>query len=388
MKILCVFGQYQYGKEERGVSTEYFSFIPAFEDLGHEIVHFDSWNKTLYTDFIALNRALIDVVENENPDVIFSVQLGYEVWLETWNYIRGHFNCKTVNWCTDDSWKYKEHSKFIAPHFDLMVTTYQEFLPLYKKVGTHAILSGWGCPIQWLTEPKKAKECQYEITFVGAAHGDRKEKIKKLKEYGINVQCFGYGWENGAIEASEIPKIFNDSIISLNFANSNGENQIKARIFEVTGSGGFLLTENAKNLDKVFNHKEIIVFGNMQSCASEIKYYLNHFDKRDEIAVNSFHKTSDNYTYTYRIKTILNELSKVAHKTTKVVDFEHVIQEHKRGVTLSLLRKLLLLIGKIAFRSDKGQRFARRVAYEFSWRIFGSETYKAKGIVGRMFYEE
>lgn len=388
MKILCVFGQYQYGKKQRGISTEYFSFVPALEDLGHEVVLFDSWDKTLHTNFIELNKALIEVVKNENPDIIFSVQLGYEIWLETWDYIRAHSHSKTLNWCTDDSWKYKEHSKFIAPYFDLMVTTYKEFLPLYAKLDTNAILSGWGCPIQWVKKPKKSQKCGYEVTFVGAAHGDRKEKIKKLKEYGINVECFGYGWENGTIEASEIPKIFNDSVISLNFANSNGENQIKARVFEVTGSGGFLLTEDAKNLDKAFTHDEIAIFDGVEECAKKIKYYLNHLEERDRFCENSFNKASHNYVYSNRIKAILYAALEIEYKTPKNVNFERTIQEHKTTIALSLFKKTLLLIGKIIFKKEKGKRFARRVAYELSWRIFGSTTYTAKGIVGRMFYEE
>jgi len=85
MKILCVFGKYQYGKKERGLSTEYFSFVPALEKLEYEIVFFDSWDRSLYSNFIELNRALIDIVKKENPDIIFSVQLGYEIWLETWD---------------------------------------------------------------------------------------------------------------------------------------------------------------------------------------------------------------------------------------------------------------------------------------------------------------
>ncbi|MBT5492199.1 hypothetical protein HOK00_08235, partial [bacterium] len=72
----------------RGLSTEYFSFIPAFKELKYEIVFFDSWDRALYNNFIELNNSLLDVVKKEKPDIIFSVQLGYEIWLETWDYIR------------------------------------------------------------------------------------------------------------------------------------------------------------------------------------------------------------------------------------------------------------------------------------------------------------
>ena len=388
MKILCIFGKYQYGKKERGLSTEYFSFVSAFKLLGYEIVFFDSWDRSLYSNFVKLNKALIETVEKEEPDIVFSVQLGYEIWLETWDYIRANFDCKLINWCTDDSWKYKEHSKFLAPHFDLMVTTYEEFLSLYENQNANAILSGWAVPVQWIKEPKKAKDCKYKVSFVGAAHGDRKDKIKYLKNRGIEVKCFGYGWENGAIKANEIPKIFNDSIISLNFANSSGENQIKARVFEVTGSGGFLLTENAKNLDKVFNENEIALFDDMEECVKKINFFLQNLDIRDDMVKSSFKRCEKNYTYANRLEKILKTVENLPAKKIKSVDFDLVIKAHKRGFVLILFRNILIMIGMIFFGKEKGKRFARRVMYEFSWRIFGADTYMAKGIVGRMFYNE
>jgi len=389
MNILCVFGEFQYGKESRGVSTEFFSFITSFERLGHNVVVFESWNRELYDDFVDLNNSLIQAVGKSNPDIIFSVQLGYEIWLETWDYIRANFKSKTVNWCTDDSWKYYQHSRFLAPHFDLMVTTYEEFLLKYNRQNVNVILSSWGAPIQWLREPKMAKNCSYKVSFVGAAHGDRKDKVEKIERSGIRVDCFGYGWENGAIDADEIPKIFNDSIISLNFSNSSGENQIKSRVFEVTGSGGFLLTENAKNLDKVLvDNKEISVFTDINNCIEKINYYLDNLELRDELADSGFIKTEKNYTYVNRIKDIIDIIQIIEKENLRPVNFSKVLEKHKKNIFLIFIRGLLLLLGRAIYGKKKGGRFARRVAYEFSWRVFGSNTYKSKGIVGRMFYSE
>ena len=100
MKVLCVFGKYQYGKKERGLSTEYFSFVPAFKSLGYNVIFFDSWDRSLFSNFMELNKALVETAEKEKPDIIFSVQLGYEIWLETWDYIRSDLNVRTINWCT------------------------------------------------------------------------------------------------------------------------------------------------------------------------------------------------------------------------------------------------------------------------------------------------
>lgn len=389
MKILCVFGKYQYGNPARGLSTEYFSFVPAFKALEHEVIFFDSWDRSLYADFKELNQKLIDTALKEKPDVVFSVQLGYEIWLESWEYIRANTSAITINWATDDSWKFKEHSKFIANSFDLNITTYASFIKEYEKIGANVYLSGWGAPQEWLKEPKKATECKYKVSFVGTAHGDRKESIEKLKECGIDVVCFGYGWENGAVSADEIPSIFNDSIISLNFANSKGENQIKARTFEVCGSGGFLLTEPAPNLENVFDvQNEIAVFKSLESCAEKIKYFFENLELRDEMAKKSYKRTIENYTYKERLKNILEFAQKIEKKKVDSIDFQKALDGYYMGFVLSTLRFLFLFFGKLIFGKDKGTRFARRAAYELSWRLLGEKTYMASGYVGRMFYRE
>jgi spore maturation protein CgeB len=388
IKILCVFGKNQYGDEKRGLSTEYFSFIPALKSLGYEVCFFDSWDRSIYRNFSELNSALIEIVEIENPDIVFSVQLGYEIWLETWDFIRGNNRCKTVNWCTDDSWKYRQHSGFFAHHFDLMVTTYEDFLLKYNSQNTQAILSSWAVPIQWISPPKKAKDCKYQVSFVGAAHGDRKDKIRKIRRAGIKVECFGYGWKNGPIDSDEIPIIFNNSIISLNFSNSNGENQIKARVFEVMGSGGFLLTEKAKNLDKILTNNEISVFDNIDTCIEKIGYYLNNLELRNEVALSGFDKIKKSHTYVSRMKDIIDFMGEIEKKKIKFDSFSVIDAKHKNSIILTIFRNLLLFIGRVIYGKEKGRRFARRLAYEFSWRVFGKDTYKSKGIVGRMFYNE
>jgi len=388
MKILCTFGKYQYGDKNRGINTEYFSFLPAFEKLGYEIVFFDTWDKTLYKGFKELNKALVKVVQKEDPDIIFNVQFLYEIWIETWDHIRANFKCKTINWCTDDSWKYKEHSKFFANHFDLMVTTYSEFIDRYNEQGANGFLSAWGAPMQWIKEPKSAEQCKYEVTFIGAAHGDRKQKVEQLKGLGIDVQCFGFGWDNGPVDADDIVSIFNDSIISLNFANSMGENQIKARTFEVPGSGGFLLTEGAKNLDKVFALDEIIIFEGIENCADKIQYYLKNFKERDAIAIKGFQKTSQNYTYSNRLDEIIQAVQQLKKDRIVEVDFEKVLASHKQNLFLSSIRAILIFFGQLIYGKEKGKRFARRIAYEFSWRFCKENTYRSKSIVGRMFYSE
>ncbi|MEB3012836.1 hypothetical protein VJI77_07540, partial [Parvimonas sp. D2] len=81
-----------------------------------------SWDRNAHTDFRALNTALIDRVEALRPDLLFCVLMGYEVWTETLASVRDA-GVPVLNWGTDDSWKYGQFSRFVAPEVDLWVTT-------------------------------------------------------------------------------------------------------------------------------------------------------------------------------------------------------------------------------------------------------------------------
>lgn len=406
MKILCAFGQHNYGNPNRGLSYEYANFLPALRDLGHEVTHFESWNKDSYEDFSALNRAFLDAVDSMQPDIIFCVLVNYEIWLETIEAVRARCSAITIHWGTDDSWKYEPFARWVAPAFDLYVTTAREaFIRANEEGHQNFVLSQWAAIGGGLLEPTPAVNCQYQVSFVGSAYGNRMRWIAKLRDRGIKVNCFGYGWESGAVPAEEIPKIIRTSAISLNFGDSGlilqgfgakRSRQIKARVFEVPGAGGFLLTENAPDLEKFYDiNEEIATFAGVDELAQKIELYLSNPDSRDEIAQRGYQRTSSEHTYELRFARILSiavELkTKRGGKAAFLVDnkwFEDVAARHQLGLKLRFLRKVLVTVFSLFFGRVRGARAARRLVYEISWRVAREKTYTAAGIPGRMFYKE
>jgi spore maturation protein CgeB len=392
MKILCLFGKHQYGNPQRGESTENFSFMPALRELGHKVTLFDSWNKSLYPDFFALNCALVDECNRSRPDIILWVALTVEIWLETLDYLRSTLGIRIIHWAPDDSWKFYQHSQFIASHVDLCVTTYPEFLPSYKRLGAQAIASGWGVPEEWRGRFIPASDCRYDVSFIGTAQQVRKNMIANLNAQGINVICYGYGWPSGIVSNDKMLEIIRNSRISLNFANSFGSNQTKARIFEITGAGGFLLTQESPGLNLIFDvGREIIVFNNLVECAAYIRLYLHNEAARDSIANLGNQRTQMEYTYTERLKKVLSSLP--VHPEITVAsfdesDFKQAAMRHKKSCLHRYIAQFFVNIGIIIFGRERGPRFARRVSFEISWRVFGKKTYKSSGLVGRMFYEQ
>lgn len=405
MKVLCVFGEHNYGNPERGDCYEYVNFLPALRNLGHEVVFFESFNRSRYQNFAALNRKLLERVKTDRPDVVICVLLGYEVWLETLQLICDQSTATLINWSTDDSWKYEQFSKFVAPVFHLYATTYAIAVEKAKKDGhKNFYLTQWAANSNSMQKPLPASECKYLVTFIGTAYGKRPQLVSRLAEEGIKVECFGFGWKNGPVHAEDIPRIMRESVISLNFGDSGVQwkgirpvrsRQIKARIFEVPGAGGFLITEHAEELRKFYSPDEIETFEGVEELVSKIRKYLKHYAYRDRIADSGYQRTIDQHTYELRFSKLLdaakNKKINRAENLTSEIDMEmfSVIEKrHQVGIALRLFGQLwrfpfILLWGKV-----RGPRAARRLMFELSWRLMGRKTYSASGWTGRLFYQE
>jgi spore maturation protein CgeB len=404
MRVLLVTGQFGYGDPKRGEGYEHQNFIPALRRLGHDVEVLDSLLRCNHANFIELNRALLKRVEDWKPDVIFHTQVRYEIWTETWEIIRKSENAATVNWASDDSWKYWQASRFLAKHFDACVTTYRDKVAQYRRDGCDGVVeSQWAADATRLAEPLSAAECAYDVSFIGACYGTRARFIRALERAGVKVTCLGYGWPAGPISGDQIAPILRSSRVTLNFSGSGrliervrpNRRQIKARVFEVPGAGGFLLSEWAPGLDRLYAiGKEIDVFRTESELVERVKYYLEHPEQRDECARAGYHRTMRDHTYDLRMRELVEfavEQHGKAPRGTGAIDwaaFEEAASRHRITIPLVLLRKALVAPCSLLFGAGRGARAARRLLFEFSWRVLGEMTYSSRGIPGRLFYDE
>lgn len=405
MKILCVFGKYNYGKLERGISYEYANFLPALRNLGHEIIFFDSWNKSSYKNFSELNKELLITIDKENPEIVFCVTMGCEIWSESLELARSGSNALFILWATDDSWKYEQSTRLIAPFFDVCATTYSSAIKKSIKDGfNHFVLTQWAANSAAMSPPLSASECKYQVSFIGTAYGNRIKWVKELQNKGIDVSCYGFGWPNGPVDADEIPRIMRESKISLNFGDSGvvinnflptRSRQIKARIFEVPGAGGFLMTESADELETFFSlGHEIIVFNNMEDLTTRIEYFISHDSERDDIACAGYERIQNEHTYEHRFDSIIKFATQNIKKRTNskhpinFQSFSELALQHEINSILKFFKFIILIPCIMIWGKSRGPRAARRIVYELSWRLIGKRTYSVKGWPGRLFYNE
>ena len=217
-----------------------------------------------------------------------------------------------------DSWKFRPFSRFIAPHCDLYATTDAAAFRAAREVRLEMVVrSQWAAPASRIADPTPSAACLYDVSFVGAAYGDRRRWIKTLRAYNIAVACFGHGWESGAVESDDVQRIYRQSRISLNLADSglqwrglrlSRSRQIKARTFEAPMAGGFLLTQPADSLSDYFEDgREIATFADQAALIERIRNYLAHPAERDAAASTGARRAHAEHSYEARFAPLLSQ---------------------------------------------------------------------------------
>ena len=161
---------------------------------------------------------------------------------------------------------------------------------------------------------------------------------------------FCSSWDNNRIEQDDLVNLFNNSAVNLNFSESSftfdlrsmikiffsknslnkikinsilkikknilniknlKRKQIKARVFERVGSGGFLLTEYAENLEDYFDlEKEICTFQSDQELKDKLKFYKYRSKERNEILEKGYNRAINDHTYEKRFNLIFSKVFK------------------------------------------------------------------------------
>jgi spore maturation protein CgeB len=406
MKALCVLGRHNYGMPSRGLAYEFVNFLPALRRLGYEPVLFESFDRSAYRDFADQNEQFLDAVERERPALVLCVLMGYELWSETLDLARQISDALFVNWGTDDSWKYEQFSRYVSPHLDAWASTAASALQSARRDGLgNFVQTQWAASRDLLAEPLPATACKHQVTFVGSAYGNRRHWVQQLRRRGIEVQCFGHGWGSGAVRAEDIPRIYRESVVTLNFADSGmhlrgvmpyRSRQIKARVFEVPGAGGCLLTEPADGLERYYAPgAEVLLFSGADDLAQRIRHCMAHPEERDRIAWAGYQRTRREHTYDQRFAELLAQaraLKPQRAPTMPVAAARRALAAaaslHTCGPWLSGLRTGLTVPLAAVWGKRRGGRAARRLVFELSWRIAGARTYSAAGWPGRMFYRD
>lgn len=363
MKILFAGLKYDYGIPTRGESLESKTFVPALKALASEFETFWFEENGFPSNTETLQKSLIAYADKIRPDLIFFVLMKDEITTDTLSYLRQSY--VTTNWFCDDTWRFNQFTKNIAPFLKLPITNDKFSISEYKKIGCeHVMLSQWATVDYDANLDLNNVDYKYDISFVGSKNPTREWVISELRKQNLNVHCFGAGWDLGRVSFNEMKEIFYTSKVNLNLSNSvprslsflkfvlikflrsvfdfsEGFNaylkriktnlqyikfyftgtktaeQVKARNFEISGWGGFQLSQYALELEDYYTiGREIAIFTNIQELVTQCKFYLNNELFRKEICSNG-HKRTGDHTYQNRMHGVILEVQKTIEKNAK-----------------------------------------------------------------------
>lgn len=97
---------------------------------------------------------------------------------------------------------------------------------------------------------------------------------------------------------SEMPLVFHNSKINLNITLRSIKSGIPLRCMDIMGAGGFLLTNFQADFFNYFTPDEDFVYYEDETdLLRKIDYYLEHEDKRQQIAENGHKRVAENHSF-------------------------------------------------------------------------------------------
>jgi spore maturation protein CgeB len=332
-----------YNPERRGFSFEYNNFYLTLKGMsGVEVIEYPL-EAIVGVGKKKFNQDLLNLVGREKPDLFFAFMLSEEFDTKTLDAVRGM--TKSIAWFADDTWRLENYSRRYAPHFTWAITTWSKAKEKYARHGINNIIrSQWGCnPDIWKPVPVAR---DIDVSFVGQRTSTRQKIVEELKKAGIKIRVRGRGWPGGGLAEEEMIKTFSRSKINLNFnippqrwrlkliarlflkrsaqrivpdfwnLGSNFRSwinmailQIKARPFELSACGAFVISGYADDLENYYKENEEMVFyRSTEELIQKINYYLSHAEEREAIAGAGHERTIKDHTYEKRFREIFSKV--------------------------------------------------------------------------------
>lgn len=156
---------------------------------------------------------------------------------------------------------------------------------------------------------------KYDVCFVGHVNSrNREDALDRLFKEFPN---FYYGqqlFEQAARKYAESKVCFNISMAD----------DLIMRVFEVMGTGSFLLTNWVPTIEELFEDgKHLVLYRSMDEMIDKVNYYLKHDDEREKIAQAGYEEVMRAHTIQHRVSKMLDvcisQLEVLKNKTLELV---------------------------------------------------------------------
>jgi spore maturation protein CgeB len=205
--------------------------------------------------------------------------------------------------------------------YDLILTSFPHYVDTFRSMGIRSeyLKIGFEPAICDMIGPQNR---QYSCTFVGGispAHGAATALLEEAARR-VPIDFFGYGADtlspespiirthHGPVWGLDMYRVLCRSRVTLNrHINVAGEYANNMRLYEATGCGAMLVTDNKRNLGDLFSiGKEIVAYENVDDLCDRIRYYEKHDVERKAIAEAGQKRTLNDHTYYHRMEDLID----------------------------------------------------------------------------------
>lgn len=265
----------------------------------------------------ALRDVLLAQVEDFRPDVVYVQDLGY-LPVEMLQRIRAMTGLLVGQLGSEPPIEQ-------LAVFDLLCTSFPHFVPRLREAGRDVEYFRIGF------DPRVLDHLHVDRTagavFVGTLAHSRWQNANALVERAARraqIEIWGFGGEDdwpsdspfgggrrGEAWGLDMYRVLASARIAVNrHGDIAGDYANNMRLFEATGVGTLLLTEEKRNLHELFRvGEEVVEYRDEDDLVRKIEYYVEHEDERAPIAAAGQQRTLRDHTYRNRMAELVDILA-------------------------------------------------------------------------------
>ena len=216
-----------------------------------------------------MNRQLLQTVQSGRFDLALLCKtdtVNYDLLLEIQKY------CPTWYFFMDPmDQALRMNAAMYAKNATWASATFSDVVRHFKEKGAQAYWITQGLDVD-VFKPCVRTKVQ-DVAFVGTRTAKRLRCVQEIRRSGIDIACFGEGWENPPAYQEQLAEIYQSSRLVLNFCREGRGFSI--RVFQVMGTDSFLLSEHCPDLERFFCAGEHLDwFKNESEAVAKIHRYL------------------------------------------------------------------------------------------------------------------
>lgn len=251
-----------------------------------------------------INMHLVSITESYDPDAIIFVK-GDFVSSGTLEKLAEN---RKIYLFYPDTYKFKPLLQNRLGYFSAVFTA-SNSKDFYRKMGAKNVVTvPWACDPDFHRKLDIGKK--YQISFIGTAYPERRRVVRRLEPMDIfGDYWLGFGKKrHRSVYGEEYVRVINQSMINLNL---QAEISVIAdaptmRTFEITGCGGFQISDYMPSLKRYF--PMMPTFTDVKELKEQIEYYMNNGDEREETSMKCMKICRDSFKYTDSAKIMLSNM--------------------------------------------------------------------------------